>query len=118
MVSIGRRVSIKAFEVGCNVPTIEVPCKPEHGEFGTPVAKRPIKAIFEFLDEAFKKGYISRGDLPIYYISRFDPDKLTKEALKDLSQKDVDRIKTNEKNRYMNQVEKPIAAVKTQIMEG
>lgn len=105
MVSIGRRVSIKAFEVGCNVPTIEVPSKPEHGEFGTPVAKRPIKAIFEFLNRAFQLGYFDQEDI-LKYVLMTDFPKLRKTASEKAS------------HTHMNQVEKPIAAVKTQIVDG
>jgi hypothetical protein len=103
MTSKGRRISIKVFEVGCNVPTIEVPSKPEHGEFGTPIAKRPSKAMCEFLDRAYQEGYYDQMDLA-RYVALTDFPKLRKTV--------------SEKHLYMNELEKPIIAVKKQIMEG
>jgi hypothetical protein len=102
MASKGRRICIKVFEVGCSVPTIEVPCKPEHGEFGTPLAKRPIKAFTEFLDRAYQEGYFDQMDLA-RYIAITDFPKLRKTL--------------SEKHLYMNQLEKPVVAVKQSIME-
>ena len=102
MGSKGRRICIKVFEVGCSVPTIEVPSKLEHGEFGTPLAKRPIKAFNEFLDRAYQEGYFDQMDLA-RYIAITDFPKLRKTL--------------SEKHLYMNQLEKPIVAVKQSIGE-
>jgi hypothetical protein len=115
MASKGRRICIKVFELGCSVPTIEVPCKPEHGEFGTPLAKRPIKAINElltqFLNRTVQEAYFDQVDIVKFfggYIATTDFEKLKRQKNEGITSKHL----------YMNELEKPIMAVKKQIMEG